>query len=62
MRSQCPRWHLIIDGRGTMPPDGVIVLPFDGTPLWVIVCFLRAIGAKEEAIFRKVLDQMERRS
>ena len=31
-----------------VPPAMVSVLPFDRAPLWVIVCFFRAIDVREE--------------
>ena len=32
-----------------MPPAVLLVLPLDDMPLWVTICFLRAIGTREEA-------------
>ena len=32
-----------------MPQAVLFVLTFDRTPLWVTVCFLRAISTREEA-------------
>jgi len=31
-------------GGGTMAPMALMVSLFDGTPLWVLIYFLRAIG------------------
>ena len=44
-------------GGETVTPMALLVLPFDGTPLWVMVCFLGAIGIMEETFFRKILDR-----
>ena len=32
-----------------MPPAVLLVLSFEGMPLWAIVCFLEGIDAMEEA-------------
>jgi len=45
---------LINSRRRTAPPATLLILPFDETPLWVMVCFLGAISAIEEAFLRKV--------
>ena len=29
----------------------LMILPFERTPLWVLICFLGAIGAMEEVFF-----------
>ena len=31
-----------------MLPAALLVFPFDGTPLWVMICFLGAINTREE--------------
>ena len=38
---------LVVSMQGIVPPAALLPLPFDGTPLWVIVYFLGAIGTKE---------------
>jgi len=44
---------VIDDKRGTVPQKALTVLPFDGTPLWMLVCFIEAINAIEEAFLSK---------
>ena len=39
-----------------MPQAALLVLPFDGTSLWVMICFLGAISAMKEAFLRKFLE------
>jgi len=38
-------------------PMALLVLPFDGTPFWVMICFLGAISAMKEVFLRQVLDK-----
>ena len=48
-------WCRSMIGRGTMPQMVLLVLLVEGMPLWAVVCFLGAIGARQEAFLMKVL-------
>ena len=51
---------LLINGRrGDRAPATLLVLPFNGTPLLLMVYFLGAFSAMEETFLRKVLDEGE---